>query len=120
MRGYKMPNEFKNGSKEAQQMTKPISAFNEARVSRLIEVMAANIEAQLDSGDRDRFTLELKPKGAVKPDWKLERTLRRELSNAEQMEVTRRRKAKAAEAKKGGDSERQSLWADGWQQRGRR
>lgn len=87
--------------------------IDEAKVVRLLEVMEANIDAEI-AGERivGIYIPGVTPK--VKgPDRKLERALRAELSIAEIVEFDRRRRAKARACWEAGDDERKWLWG-GW------
>jgi hypothetical protein len=87
--------------------------IDEAKITRLLEMMEANIEAQLASETVVGIYI---PGVSPKPkpvDRKMERTLRAELSMAESVEVDRRCRAKARAFWEAGDNYRKWLWG-GW------
>jgi hypothetical protein len=87
-----------------------VARIDEAKVARLMEVTAANIELEIAS---ERIVGIYIPGVSPKPkkiDRKLETALRKELSFAEHMEFDRRRRAKAKAFWLAGDNYRKWLW----------
>jgi hypothetical protein len=87
--------------------------IDEAKINKLMEMMERNIEALIAS---ERIVgiyipgVSPKPKG---PDRKAERALKAELTIPEEMEFTRRCKAKARACWEAGDNYAKYLWG-GW------
>jgi hypothetical protein len=87
--------------------------IDEAKITKLMEMMERNIEALIAS---ERIVgiyipgVSPKPKG---PDRKAERALKAELTIPEEMEFTRRCKAKARACWEAGDNYAKYLWG-GW------
>jgi hypothetical protein len=87
--------------------------IDEGKIARLMAVMEANIDAEVAS---ERIVgiyipgVTPKPK---RPDRKLEKALKAELSIPEIVEFDRRRRAKARACWERGDVERKYLWG-GW------
>jgi hypothetical protein len=88
------------------------AGIDEAKVARLMEMMEANIDAEVESERIVGIYIPGSPR-PKKVDRKLERALRAELSMAEQVEITRRCKAKARACWEAGDQERKWL-GGGW------
>jgi hypothetical protein len=87
--------------------------INEAKIARLMAVMEANIDAQIRS---ERVVGIYIPGVTPKPkkvDRTLEKALRAELIIPEEMEFTRRCKAKARACWEAGDNYAKYLWG-GW------
>jgi hypothetical protein len=89
------------------------AGIDEAKVAKLMEVMEANIDAEIASERIVGIYIPGVSPKAKKVDRTLEKTLRAELTMVEQVEVTRRCKAKARACWEVGDQERKWLWG-GW------
>jgi hypothetical protein len=89
----------------------PHGFYDEAKLTRLMEVLERNIEADIatEAPLLDAVTLQPKPR-PPKPDRTLEQTLLAELTNAERKELDRLCKAKARECWRAGDNWRKNLW----------
>jgi hypothetical protein len=83
--------------------------IDEAKITKLLEMMERNIEAECS----EAFDCFRPSPPRAKPDRTLERALRAELSMVEQVEIDRRRNVKAKECWLAGDNERKNLWG-GW------
>jgi hypothetical protein len=87
-----------------------IGPIDEAKVARLMEVIAANIEEEVKGGYLDK-NMQPVPKG--KPDWKLQHKLEKELTLPEVAEVDRRKRLRAKECWRRGERYEKYLWG-GW------
>jgi hypothetical protein len=87
--------------------------IDEAKIARLMEVMEANIDAEVASERIVGIYIPGVTPPPKKVDRKAERTLFAELSMAEQVEVSRRCKLKARACYEAGDNHRKWLWG-GW------
>jgi hypothetical protein len=97
--------------------------IDEAKVARVMAMMEANIDAEVEAENAggeylpgtDIYIVGSRPKTRPKPKlpYPEERTLKAELSIAEQREVGERCKLKAREAWEAGDNFRKVLWG-GW------
>jgi hypothetical protein len=87
-------------------------AIDEGKIARLMEMMEANIEAEI-AGER---IVDIYIPGAPRPkrpDRQMERALHAQLSIPEMVEFDRRRRAKARAFWEQGDQERKWMWG-GW------
>jgi hypothetical protein len=85
--------------------------IDEAKITKLMEMMEANIEAEIWSERGFDCLRPSSPK--AKPDRKAERALHAELTIPEIVEFDRRRRAKARACWEAGDEERKWQWG-GW------
>jgi hypothetical protein len=89
---------------------------DEEKIARLLRIIEDNIEEEIRA-EREAMALScqnpLRPMIPHKPDRKLERELRKELSAEERMELSRRKKARARAYWEHGDDYRKQLWG-GW------
>jgi hypothetical protein len=87
--------------------------IDEAKIARLLEVMEANIEAEIASERIVGIYICGAPRPKGKVDRKLEKALKAELTIPERVEFDRQRRVKARACWEAGDQERKWLWG-GW------